>query len=299
MRRMNAKFCTATLLALLCLVGCASNHPVDQRLLVCGADEVFIIDAAQSPPAKQWSWKAAAHADLPENVRTLFRSTDDCKPRGDRVLISSSGGACAIVERATGRVLWYARVPNAHSIELLPGNRVIAAASTHAQGNRLMLFNLDKPDSVIWEAPLVSAHGVVWDDKRQRLWALGLKELRCYALENWSSDRPSLSLEREYPLPDNNGHDLHPVPASDDLLVSTGRHVFLFNRESGAFRPHPDIPDQAHVKSVNIHPQSRRLAYTQGHDEHWWTDTVHLLHPQGQVQLPGQRLYKVRWLAAE
>ena len=30
--------------------------------------------------------------------------------------------------------------------------------------------------------------------------------------------------------------------------------------------------------------------------ESWWSDTLGLLAPAGTVQLPGERLYKARWL---
>lgn len=284
---------------LLWCAGCAAQRPIDHRLLVCGADEVFIVDASRASPEKEWTWRAQVQAGLPEDIQKLFRSTDDCKPRGDRILISSSGGACAVVEFPTGKVLWYARVPNAHSIELLPRDRIIAAASTHAQGNRLMLFSLRAPDEVIWDTSLVSAHGVVWDQKHQRLWALGLKELRSYTLKDWKTDKPSLELEQEYPLPDENGHDLLAIAGSDDLTVTTGRHVYLFDRTKREFRTQSDVPDQEHVKSFNVHPLNGRVAYTHGSDRHWWTDTIHLLHPKQDVTLKGRRMYKVRWLTPD
>jgi hypothetical protein len=80
---------------------------------------------------------------------------------GSKILISSSSGGCALVERPSGKAIWYAQVPNAHSLELLPRGRIIVASSVHAQGNRLVLFDLDHSDQPIWGTPLVSAHGVV------------------------------------------------------------------------------------------------------------------------------------------
>jgi hypothetical protein len=102
-------------------------------------------------------------------------------------------------------VLWHARVPNAHSLELLPRDRVVVASSVNAKGNRLILFNLAQSDQPVWETPLPSAHGVVWDEKRQRLWALGLAELRCHELKDWESDKPSLALQAIHALPDEDG----------------------------------------------------------------------------------------------
>jgi hypothetical protein len=89
-----------------------------------------------------------------------------------------------VVERPSGKVVWFAQVPNAHSLELLPRGRIVVASSVHDKGNRLVLFDLAHSDKLIWDTPLVSAHGVVWDEGRQLLWALGLKELQTEVLQN-------------------------------------------------------------------------------------------------------------------
>ena len=68
-----------------------------ELLLLCGGDEVFIIDTATAERGtiqKLWSWRAKDHAnELPDRLRTAFGSTDDCKPvrGGSAVLICSSG----------------------------------------------------------------------------------------------------------------------------------------------------------------------------------------------------------------
>src|SRR5262249_54295850 len=153
---------------------------------------------------KVWSWRAKDCAELPEPFRKLFGTTDDCRPTdgGKTVMISSSGGAVALVDRATGKALWYARVPNAHGIELLPEGRVVAASSVSNTGNRLMVFDRTVPDVLVAEVPLTSAHGVVWDEGRKRLWALGGRELHRYTLKDWSTKSPSLALESKFELPD-------------------------------------------------------------------------------------------------
>jgi len=272
-------------------------------LLVCGMDEVFAIDfeaAASGKIEKQWSWRARDRAELPEGLRKAFGTTDECKPirGGTQILITSSGGGCALVDYPAGTVRWHARVPNAHSIELLTENRVAVASSTNANGNRLVLFDLARPDEALWHTPLVSAHGVVWDETRKALWALGLKELRRYRLKDWETKTPSLELVATWPLPDEDGHDLQPVPATNDLVVSTGRHVFLFDRESEKFRPHPELRDHGHVKSIALHPKAGQAAFTQASEEHWWMESVQTLPAKTAVPFPGERLYKVRWLVS-
>ncbi len=272
-----------------------------EPLVLCGWDEVFILDLSDAEKGKVdklWSWRARDRKELPDAIRGSFGTTDDCKPvdGGAKVLISSSGGGCALVERPSGRVLWYASAPNAHSLELLPRDRVIVASSVSANGNRLILYDLARPDRPVLETPLVSAHGVVWDEKRQSLWALGLKELRCYELANWSGDKPSLTMKASHPLPDGDGHDLQAVPRSNDLVVTTGPRVYLFDREERRFRLHPELADKANVKCVSVHPASGRTVFVQASGDQWWSDTIGLLAPAAQVRLPGERLYKARWM---
>src|SRR6185436_3535907 len=124
----------ALLLLASCATGRGTTRPSD--LIVCGGDEVVILDLRDFPK-QVWSWRAADRPELPEAFRKKFGSTDDCKPvdGGRKILITSSGGAAALVERSTGKVLFYAAVPNAHSAEVIPGNRLVAASSTHLEGN--------------------------------------------------------------------------------------------------------------------------------------------------------------------
>lgn len=284
--------------ALTLLAGTSSGA---ESLLVCGAQVVFEVEAAgESPEAakRTWQWDARQCQQIPESLRAGFASTDDCKPidGGSRVLVSSSSGGCALVERPSGKVTWYARVPNAHSLELLPEDRIVVASSVHADGNRLVLFDLGRPDHPLWDTPLTSAHGVVWDSQRQLLWALGLEELRAYALADWKSEKPSLSLQATYPLPGPDGHDLQPVPGNADLVVTTGEHVYLFDRDAHAFRLHPQLGERPIVKSVSIHPVTRQTVFIQASTEAWWTDRLSFLAPEASLPLAGERLYKARWI---
>ena len=283
--------------------GLSTGAPPDTKpnaLIICGWDEVFTLDVSDpsvATPEKTWSWKGKECLKVPETHRGLFGTTDDCKPVAgtDRILISSSGGGVALVERQTNETLFYARVGNAHSVEILPNNRMVAAASTNAEGNRVVLFDLARSDKPLWHDELYSGHGAVWDAKRQILWALGYDQLRAYHLADWDSDAPHLVRVATYRLPDNGGHDLQPVPGDDNLIVTTNSNVYLFDRDSLMFAPHPQLKDQARVKSVSIHPKTGQLAYTQAEGQNWWTEHIHFLNPSGTIHLSGERIYKVRW----
>jgi hypothetical protein len=272
-----------------------------EELVFCGWDEVFIADIAGSSNdtiTKLWSWRAADRQDLPENFRTLFNSTDDCKPvdGGRRVLISSSGGGLAVVERPSGRVAWYGQVGNAHSIELLPGDRVVVAGSTNPEGNKLAVFDLKQPNTIIFQDSLHSGHGVVWDEERQLLWALGYDELRAYSLEDWTTSQPKLALEGTHSLPSESGHDLLMTPNGDGLLLTTNQEVLAFDIEAETFSPYPPLEGLKRVKGISIHPVTRRTAYIQAEGENWWSTRVRFLNPTGELLLEQEHLYKVRWV---
>lgn len=277
--------------ALLLLASCATSPGAGRLsdLIVCGGDEVAILDLGDpAAPRQIWSWRAADRPELPEPLRKKFGSTDDCKPvdGGRKVLITSSGGAAALVERATGKVLFYATAPNAHSAEVLPGNRVVVACSTHPAGNRLDLYDLAVSDKPLASDELVGAHGVVHDAERNLLWALGTYELRTYTL--------SLVRKQSFALPNEGGHDLRPIPDRPGLVITTHHHVWVFDRDLLTFRTFPQLGDFEHVKSMDFDPESGALAYVKA-ETSWWAERVKFVGVERTVEFPGKKIYKARW----
>jgi len=269
--------------------------PETEELILCGDKEVFILDF-KAGAKKVWSWLAADHPEIPEAIRKQFGTTDDCKPvnGGSRILITSSGGGVALVERASRRALFWASVEGAHSAELLPRNRVLVAGSEGKEGNRLVLFDLDRLGQELASHPLAGAHGVVWDADARRVWALGDDELQAYDLKDWESAKPALVLSLRLDLPDSGGHDLRAVPGTRRLVLTTGRHVWTFEPASRQFEPFERLGDLADVKSVDIHPRTGRIACVQA-ETVWWSSRVVFFKPEGEIQRRGERLYKARW----
>ena len=273
----------------------------DVELIVCGWDEVFMLALGDGPsPAhrKVWSWRAADSPEIPPDMHPLFRTTDDCKPvdGGRRILISSSGGGVALVDRETRRASFSARVTNAHSVEMLPGGRIAAAASvsTAGTGDRLVIFDAASGKEIASD-PLRSGHGVVWDEARSVLWALGGDVLRAYTLG--PAGRPTaLKQTFELALPDRGGHDLVAIPGTPQLFLSTLRRCFSFDRERRQLSPHASLADRANIKSYNVHPRTGRIVYVQAERPNWWAEHLHFQHPDGTVRLAGERLYKARWV---
>lgn len=271
------------------------------HLFVCGGPQVlrltvtFAGDTAKI--VSRSDWEADKSRGMPAAMAPSFKTTDDCKPidNGARILITSSSGGLAIVERKSGDTLFHATVPNAHSAEVLPRNRVVAAASVNANGNRLMLFDRDKSGVELFSTPLHSAHGVHWVEAEKTLWALGHDDLQAYDLVDWDSAKPSLKLRRSWPLPSASGHDLSPIPNSSSFIVTTNTEVHVFDRKTGTFTPHPALGKLPVIKSVSIHPTTGRLIYTQADRPEWWTRTLRFLDPSATLAFPDDRLYKVRW----
>jgi len=272
---------------------------IDGELFVCGWDEVFLwsLDSSGGLPRKLWSWRAPSCKSLPEAYRSGFRTTDECKPLegGRKLMIASSDGYVALLERSSGDALFYARGACAHSVELLPGGRLAAALSVG--GDKLAVYDLASPESLLLSLDLPSAHGVVWDEERSLLWALNMDELRSYKLEAWDSQSPRLVLEASAPLPDMDGHDLQAVPSSSCLSVTTSSGCWLFDRESRLFSPNPAFRGMDHVKCVAMRSSGGRIAFVQAESPNWWAERVRFLNPSGEITVPGERFYKVRWNA--
>jgi hypothetical protein len=275
--------------------------PRSGELIVCGGDEVFIVDV-QQPGRKVWTWRASGHPELPKAMQGKFHTTADCKAveGGSRILIASSGDGVALVERSSGRAVFYGSVANAHSAEMLPGHRLVVASSIAPEqpGDRLVLFDLEKSDQPLFHTEFHSAHGVMWDGDAQVLWALGGDFLRSYRLVDWATAHPRLEQAAEYRLPDSDGHDLSAVPGTGLLAVTTMRHVWLFDRKKRTFSPHPQLGPEADVKCVSVDPLTRQTVWIQADKGGWWTGRLRFLGPDKTVQVKGERIYKARWSGA-
>lgn len=272
-----------------------STSDFDSFILVCGDSKVLLVDCKNSKdsiPNIVWSWDARKANDLPENYRTQkFNSIDDCKAvnYGAQILVSSSGGAVALINRKDKKVLYYAEVPNAHSIELLFREYIIAAASTADNGNRLMLFDIHQPDKVLFSDSLYSAHGVVYDDRRNCLFAIGYDVLREY---KYVSDN-TLRLINEWKIPGIGGHDLQMAPSGERLFITEHTGAWLFDLESQQFSKIKSFTDAENIKSINQNIFGR-FVYTVP-EESWWTYHVRFLNPTGTLVFPDMKVYKVRW----
>jgi WD40 repeat protein len=274
----------------------AQTHPVEFRsLLVCGGTYVHLVDPAQSRegmPHIIWTWDAREVNDLPEQYRNrYFNSVDDAKPvrGGNQLLISSSSGGVVLWDLKENRCLFHAFVPNAHSIEMLPCGLIAAASSTHKDGNILMLFDQASEDGKpVATDPLHSAHGVVWHEKRQTLFALGFDVLREYKVED-----KTLRRLKEWNIPGEGGHDLTLSPDLKRFFLTEHTGAWQFDLETETFSVIPGFPNAENIKSLNLALNGQYL-YTVP-EESWWTHHVSLHRPDQRLAFPDLKVYKARW----
>lgn len=291
-----------TLSWLLLLALTADPPSRSAALICCGDREVFILpQGAASADEAIWSWSAADSPEIAPEHRDGFRKTTECKPFGDSILVTASTGGVALVRRGDKRCLFQARVQNAHSACLLPGDRLAVASSNG--GDELLVFALGdpaEPARPLARHPLRSAHGVVWDGRR--LWALGYSRLWRFALDEPDGEVRLLP-ERSWDLPTPGGHDLSLVDTDEPgdtgeprFYVTTETAVYTFAARSGAFVLDERIGRRAEVKSVDPHSESGAVVYLQGVSRReWWSDTIRFRGGRAPIVLPGARLYKVRW----
>lgn len=266
-------------------------------LVACGEDKVILIDPNKSNEEQTeiiWQWQVTESEDIPQEYYKLLIPLDECKPvmNNRKLLLTSSGGATILLDIQTKKVEFYAKTSMAHSVDLLPGNRIAVANSTHKNGNSLEIYDLNRPEEVLWSDSLYSGHGVVWNKKQQLLYVLGYKLLKAYRLKDWNTSSPSLLLQQSWSIPDEGGHDLYQINPTI-FLISTHDNVYLFDSKTGQFRVFDYLAAKKDVKSANYNPKMNTLVYTIA-EESWWTHHIYMTNPDKKIRIPHIKLYKVR-----
>jgi hypothetical protein len=281
------KFFGALLLSILFGQRVLAAGPAD--LIICGMEKVFIVPAKVGG-VSLWEWTAESSPKIPAAMRSDFATTDECKPYEGCLLVTSSSGGVALIERETKECLFFTKVRNAHSACLLPGG-LIAVASSFG-GDQLVIFDLEKSGAGLapkMKFPLYGAHGVEWDWRRQCLWALGTEVLLKIEIKN----DEALVVER-FNLPTSGGHDLTWWSASE-LVLSVDHHCYLVSAIAKEFIPFRPLADEEKVKSIHRNQKTGKMVWHRGAKETWWSDTIRFGRPEVTRVLEGEKIYKVRW----
>ena len=213
---------------------------------------------------------------------------------GTHILIVANG--IALIRIADKRVIWHGRAGGGdpHSAELLPDGNIAVAAST---GPHIKFFDTTMPNNSlpVNEYRFKNVHGLVWDAKREVLWATGSDQLHSLRY-NFDRHNPNIDSVVQENFIEPNGHDLSPVPGEDKLLY-TGKDMWEFDIAS---RTSTKIGDKG-AKSMTQKEKDGEIIYTVGagagnpYDiSKFQTPIIRSLSGPDRT-FTGAGFYKVRW----
>lgn len=305
-----------------------------QALLVLDPNKP-VWDFKRDPSSVLWDFdprKVADYADL-DPARTWPKGPNEAKVyewRGKTYVATVTGkGFAAVAEYPSKKRYWgtnklttaddpYAYNP--HGIELLPtGDVVVANAGRTATGQALndrnvCLFPRSQGPTQTASScrKLLHAHGVHWDKGRQRLWALGDKQLVAYRIDRTNPATPKLVEDPALSttVPWGAGHDLGPVPGTDRLWVATGTPVFQYDvgrgrwfgdTSKGAQEEYPGWQQVSKrgTKAVQTDPVTGQVVTSVAENAEQTTHTALRHFPQARHELKydgnDSYFYKARW----
>lgn len=283
----------------------AAKIPAGSRI-VCAEQKgsrVLICDASISDWNKEgailWEWSPSSDTAIAPEHRKWFNCLSEVKPvkNATAILVTASGGGVALVDIKKNKASFYAfDSGNMHSACLLPDGNIVTASS---DGDHICLFDIKNgclsPESAKKKIYYLKfAHAVVWDKKRELLWAMGLDEIAAFKY----AQEPEPILEKVDSIPLSgaayDGHDLCAVQGLD-LLFMTGKGLSIFDPDERKIYFSADIEK---LKSISM---NNGAVIVMRADESWWSQSIRLagagMLPAG--TLKGARFYKARWLVPD
>lgn len=245
----------------------ASEKP--RRLIAMGNSITYIFDpevackTGDLEKASEWKWDARSISDKTGIDPSLLDFTDECKVKdgGETLLLTGAHGWCVLLRKADSEPLfWSQQCGQAHSAEVLPGNRIVVACSVPV--NVLQLYDADVPDRVIQTIDFKHAHGVYYSPKHERLYAVGENALSVFRLSGWDGPAPRLELESSIRTTwyVSDVHDL--IPLDDDTLILTGNKAAFYDIRTGTLSHWNRFDGIGSIKSMNYNPATREIIYT-------------------------------------
>ncbi|MEU4345021.1 hypothetical protein AB0H00_27825 [Nocardia sp. NPDC023852] len=302
-------------------------------LVIASANQIYVFDTAKNDwHTPLWSWTKSNWGG-PTDVRMRQ------DVHGKQFVVAGGSSTVLVVDYPDGQLILDAAAQSSiHSAELLPDGVVVGAAphgtvddgrgtagalTMHRQ--HLVHAGTQLAD---WHDRLLDAHGVLWDETTQTLWAVGRQGtgpqtaggsglLRKYAWHGYAAD-PPLTISDEFTVPTDprpldqisdhfrafpgwyeSPHDIAPIPGSRDFLVTTDVKVVAFNVANGTFYEAPaEIAALFEVKGLGIHPQSQQITLLR-HDQpngDYSSDHIEFYRPTGSRTVGWKEFYKARWV---
>ncbi|MEW2352898.1 DUF6528 family protein [Spirillospora sp. NPDC029432] len=280
-----------------------------------GGHRVVVMNARPRTWTEQsarWTWTPTA-ANGFGDVAGGWSLPSDVRVRTAKgrtyVLAADSKGFLGAVQYPSGKRLWATNAgapSNPHATELLPNGNVAAAAST---GGWIRVYTASQgaASAAYTEFRLKGGHGVLWDPRREVLWAIGDDDLVSLKVGGTAA-APTLEEASRIALPSQGGHDLAPVYGNRDRLwITTNHGVYQYSKSRKAFTKsyrHSGDVDLPVVKAVGNNPSTGQVVLTRpkaGCATTWCTDTAEFFGARSMDAtrtLPGAQFYKVRWFVA-
>lgn len=241
-----------------------------------------------------WQWKPEDDPRIDKRYYATFHNPSEAKPRyNGKLLVAASGNGFACIDMKTGKADFFGVVQSAnlHSIDLLPDGKVALACS---DGNCVALVDVKKhpfdpaKQQQNTSFKLESAHGVVWQPYRARLWAIGATDIVGLL---YSSNEMAFHEKARFNFTEAGcgkwGHDL--ISDGDgNLLFTTHETVSKLDLTTERFTV---LEKRAHVKSLSLDSKGNLYSVPR---EKWWTDT--LIAGNKEIMRNGARFYKARYL---
>ena len=170
------------------------------------------------------------------------------------ILIAGNGPGLALFDLYEERFVfsYQPRVPagqrcsiksiSIHAAEMLPdGNFVVADPTGDDRGGASvrLIYGSNADPAILQSLPFSGAHGVVWDHKRQLLWAWGGSKLKKYRYISAGKDSYLEQHGNAYKSPDwiSVGHDMMPL-GPDALIFNCAEGLGVFYIEHQTFEKH-------------------------------------------------------------
>lgn len=257
-----------------------------------------------------WSWDPYT-ACVPAAQQDWFINPSEVKPVFNRryILMTASGGAVALIRLADHKLVFYANCgQNPHSAEILPDGNIVTAESRSGEINTFVVDTVKVFGVKANTVKLGNAHNVVWDKKRQYLYATGTMKEGVTALfrfkYNGNRSNPTLTNQtRIYTFDkESGGHDLFPVFGEQNKLwLTAASAVYKFDLSGVTDATNNDsaepscekVYDIADIKSVCNGPDGILMLKP---TEEWWAEGLVNEKKEELFKMDGSRIYKGRWM---
>ncbi|MDL2210957.1 DUF6528 family protein [Bacteroides sp. OttesenSCG-928-M17] len=249
-----------------------------------------------------WSWDPYT-ARVPSAHQDWFINPSEVKPVFNKryILMTASGGAVALIRLSDHKLMFYANCgQNPHSAEILPDGNIVTAESKSGEINTFVVDTVKVLGTKANTVKLGNAHNVVWDKKREYIYATatiqaGVTALFRFKYNNDNPTSPKLTNQsRIYTFEkESGGHDLFPVYGENDKLWFTATSA-VYKFDVSTDTPSCEkVYDMADIKSVCNGPDGILLLKP---TEEWWAEG--LMNEKGEAlfKMDMARIYKGRWM---